>query len=398
MQTILLIHQSADLYGSDKHILHLIDHLPKSQYACIVLLPERGPLQRELHQRGIETHIGPLLKISRATFSIKNLIRSTTMARQSVKTIEKVIGDRKVDLVHSNTLAVLTGALWARKHRVPHLWNVHEMIDHPWIAAWIFPILLSIFADKVVCNSKATLQLIVSKIQKLKKKSIFVWNGIERPSPPDMKAASALRASLHIKSDDIVVALVGRINRWKGQPLLIQAVNLLAKEGITNPHFLIVGSPPHDQSHFLIELLDKVDASIAKDRIHIIDFKKNIWPIWDSCDIAVVPSTEQEPFGFVAVEAMAAGKPVVAANHGGLTEIVSHHQTGLLFKPNSAPALARALKELIVNTDKRVAYGLASKARVKNHFSLRNYVAAYAFQYQLLIAQTSTIQTHPTES
>jgi len=62
--------------------------------------------------------------------------------------------------------------------------------------------------------------------------------------------------------------------------------------------------------------------------VSIIPFQKEISKFWQSIDIAVVPSIEPEPFGLVAVEAMLANKPVIASNHGGLTEIIINNYNG----------------------------------------------------------------------
>lgn len=73
--------------------------------------------------------------------------------------------------------------------------------------------------------------------------------------------------------------------------------------------------------------------------------------------MAVVPSTEPEPFGMVAIEAMLASKPVVAANHSGLTEIVIHNETGFLVELNNIIALKEALEKLINNPELRISFG-----------------------------------------
>lgn len=381
-RTILLVHQSADLYGSDKHVLHLVDHLPGDRFHCIALLAESGPLQEALESRGVETHLVPLLKLTRATLSIKTLLRLPTQCISSIRAMDQAIGNRIIHVVHSNTLAILSGALWAKLHRVPHLWNVHEMIIHPWFVRRLFPLLLALFADRVVCNSKSTCNLLTAQWPGLKRKSDVIWNGIERPGAVDQLAIKRFRDQLNLPPDKVLVALVGRINRWKGQQLLVQAADVLTKQGVTQAHFIMVGSPPAGQDHFAERLKQTVLASHTKDRIRICAFEPDIWRIWDACDIAVVPSTEPEPFGFVAVEAMAAGKPVVAADHGGLTEIVVPNQTGMLVEPNNAMALAQALERLIMDKTLRNRLGQAGKVRASDHFSLKPYVQSYAARYQ----------------
>jgi glycosyltransferase involved in cell wall biosynthesis len=98
-------------------------------------------------------------------------------------------------------------------------------------------------------------------------------------------------------------------------------------------------------------------------------FTSDIWPVWTAADIALVPSIEPEPFGRVAIEAMACGLPVVAANHGGLTEIVQDGVTGYLVTPGSAQALADAVERLSKNESLRMDMGQAGARRQVDVFS-----------------------------
>jgi glycosyltransferase involved in cell wall biosynthesis len=96
--------------------------------------------------------------------------------------------------------------------------------------------------------------------------------------------------------------------------------------------------------------------------------------VWDASDIAVIPSTEPEPFGMVALEAMAAVKPVIAANHGGLAEIVVEGETGFLVTPGSAIELAEAIKLLVADAPLRKRMGVAGELRYSKKFTLDRYV------------------------
>ena len=94
--------------------------------------------------------------------------------------------------------------------------------------------------------------------------------------------------------------------------------------------------------------------------------------------MVVVPSTDPEPLGRVAVEAMAFGKPVIAAAHGGLIEIVQPGVTGLLVTPRDRAALAQAMMALAVSPALRETMGQAGKARQQAVFSVEGYVGRVA--------------------
>jgi glycosyltransferase involved in cell wall biosynthesis len=121
-------------------------------------------------------------------------------------------------------------------------------------------------------------------------------------------------------------------------------------------------------------LVAQVQRLQLQQQVHFMSFVSDIYPVWWASDVACVPSLEPEPFGMVAIEAMACGLPVVAAAHGGLLDIVLDAQTGLLFEPRSPRALADSLQRLASDKAMRRKLGLAGARRQAECFSLRTQV------------------------
>ena len=369
MKNILFIHQSADLYGSDKALLLLVSSIDKQLFKPLVLLPCKGPLEKELIKSNIIYYVVPLVKVSRKTFSLMGLISLPYKIFKSIQALNRVNKEYKIDIVHSNTLAVLGGAIWSKLHGIKHLWHVHEMIIEPYIVKSFFNFMLKFFSDLIVCNSNATLNLISQNSNKIKNKSSVIWNGIDIPSEIKNEKIKSFRQKIGIIDDNtVLVTLVGRINRWKGQKLLVNAAKILKNQKIQNLHFLIVGSTPPGQVFLKKELLSLILQLKLNDCFSVLDFHKEINLIWSASDIAVVPSTEPEPFGYVAIEAMSLKKPVIAANHGGLKEIVIHDKTGFLFKPNDEIGFSNYIKILVNERNKRLEFGLNGYNRFKEYF------------------------------
>lgn len=381
---VLLVHQSAELYGSDKVILQLVSRLDKRVFQPIILLPESGPLEKELEKVGVEYHVVPTVKVSRSTFTLKGLLKLPLDIIRSIRSIDALFKDRKVDVVHSNTLAVLSGAFWAKLRRVPHVWHVHEIIERPSIVRRAYALLLLLFTDKVMCNSRATADHLYKDKPSLRNKSVVVWNGLEVPDEMHTASHDNLRREPGLDTGDVLVTLVGRINRWKGQRLLVAAAGELVNAGYKNVKYLIVGGTPPGNSSYLEDLEQDISNSVAGLDISIIPFTNDIWPIWRATDIAVVPSTEPEPFGMVALEAMAARKPVVASSSGGVAEIVVDGVTGCLFEPGNATALAEKLEMLIMDDRQRIEMGEAGYTRLNKFFSVNNYVRSIENIYREL--------------
>lgn len=378
---ILFLHQSADLYGSDKVLLAVASRLLESQFHPIVVVPVDGPLIDELRRAGVECHIASLTRLSRGTMSLRGILGIPGELARSFRDIDALLQGRRVSVLHSNTLAVLTGALWAGRHRIPHVWHVHEIIIHPRLATIIYGHLLKWFADRIICVSRATCSHLVSNQASLASRCRVIWNGLDPRPPPRQAAIAAYREQLKACPGDAVIALIGRINRLKGQQLLVQAASQLWRRGIRNFRIVIVGSVVPGQEHFLHALKQAIAASPAAAHISVQSFTSEVWTVWDSCDIAVIPSTEPESFGMVALEAMAAGKPVVAAGHGGLTEIIVPGHTGWLVTPRNASTLADALQHAITDPSLRKRMGQAGLARYEAEFTLdrqmQNMVAVY---------------------
>ena len=95
----------------------------------------------------------------------------------------------------------------------------------------------------------------------------------------------------------------------------------------------------------------------------------------------MVPTTDPEPFGLVAIEGMLSKKPIIASNHGGLKEIVIHHKTGLLFEPNNELDLKKSIESLIINQNLIDLYGNEGEKRAKFDFSLEKYLDKFKDLY-----------------
>ncbi|HSY27743.1 MAG TPA: glycosyltransferase family 4 protein, partial [Burkholderiaceae bacterium] len=216
----------------------------------------------------------------------------------------------------------------------------------------------------------------------LDQKVVTIWNGMDRQHPMLKSEIADFRHSMGLHAECVLVVLMGRINRLKGQKLLVEAAMHAQRQGLTQVHYLIVGSAPAGQEHFLHDLQQTLATSGIENLFTMMEFQADIWRIWDASDIAVLPSTEPESFGMVALEAMAAGKPVVAAAHGGPLDIVIDGKTGTLVAPNDAVALADAIATLAQDKTARERMGRAGLQRLDEQFSLRNYVRGFEQLYE----------------
>ena len=378
MKNILFIHQSAELYGSDKTLLLLLKNLDKNKFKPIVLLPFDGPLKEALENENIEVVIAPVLKLYRKLFTPKNLIGFFKDIKTAFKIVNELHKKYQFTLIYSNTLAVLLGIMFAWKNNIKHLWHVHEIIEKPSLFKKAFVGLLSLKSNThIVYNSQAT-KVFWELNKSIINKGVVIWNGIEINTPESSTSELFdIRKNLFLaQPNEIILALVGRISRWKGQMILLDAFNNLVQKN-ENIKLVFVGAPPPNQEKFQKDLEERIASFKLNDKVLIIPFQNEIHKIWQAIDIAVVPSTEPEPFGMVAIEAMLAHKPIVGSNHGGLTEIIENNATGFLVTPNSVQDLVIALEKLIQNELLRKEMGEKGYLRVTTAFSVEQYVDSF---------------------
>jgi glycosyltransferase involved in cell wall biosynthesis len=371
--SVLVVHSSAELYGSDKSLLDFA-RLHPTHMALTVVLPEDGPLVPALRACGAEVVVGEVCKLQRAMLSPAGLWRLLRSVAGSMRFMRALHRRRRFQLVYSNTVAILGGALFARRYGLPHVWHVREIVAGSPALSLLFRKLVRGLSLRAICNSNETLAWIADGGHAGAARYLSVWNGVDVTT--QVVDREAARRSLGAAPGEVLFVLVGRINAWKGQQLLVRAFAALVRQGAAGHvgvRLAIVGSAFVGQEQWEQQLQAAVAASGCADQIGVHAFRSDVDAVWAAADVVVVPSTDPEPFGRVAVEAMAFARPVIAAAHGGLVEIVQHGVTGLLVPPRDAPALTRGMAALAANPSLRAAMGQAGLARQRAVFSAQGY-------------------------
>jgi len=195
-------------------------------------------------------------------------------------------------------------------------------------------------------------------------------------------ARAQARADLGLPDGAFVAALLGRISDWKGQDVLAAALAdpALADIGAIG---LIAGDPFPGEEHALADL-DRASRSVGE-RLRVLGFRDDVDRILGAADVVVVPSKRPDPLPNSAIEAAAAGVPVVAAAHGGLPEIVRDGETGMLVPPGDSAALAAALRRLADDTALRARMGERAAAGAPERFAMERMLGAVDAVYRRVI-------------
>lgn len=195
-----------------------------------------------------------------------------------------------------------------------------------------------------------------------------------------------LRRSLNISEDQIAVGIFGRVIGWKGQ-LEYVAGMIPAMERNDRLVGVIVGDASDGTESYFEEVKRRIRESGYADRFRLTGYVEEVEPYYCAMDFVVHASIEPEPFGMVVTEAMAARRPVIAANAGGPLETVIDGVDGRLVDPQDAEALAAAIVEMASDRERCRAMGEAGFEKVRKHFDLPMVSARMKQIYQELVAE-----------
>ncbi len=334
---VVLVHASADLYGSDRQLAMSAQALVERGWDVVVVLPRAGPLVVRLRSQGVDVRIRRFPVIRKSSLSLTGVAALLgAMSRTCVRDARWLRGDGP-DVVLVNTITIPSWIAAARLARVPVLCHVHEAENrYPWAfrAALVAPLLM---CRRVVANSVATRDALVSAMAPLARRTRVVHNGVRGPSsvrPPRPRSSS----------DALELVQVGRLSLVKGSDISLEAVAAARATG-RDVRLTYYGSVFTGNEGFLRRLQDR---AVEPDLAGAVVFAGQVdepWSGLERADAVLVPS-RMESFGNAAVEALLADRPVIVSDVQGLREVVPDERTGLRFSANDPAALARAIVEV----------------------------------------------------
>lgn len=165
-----------------------------------------------------------------------------------------------------------------------------------------------------------------------------------------------------------VIMLAGRLTRWKGQRLLLDALAILERM-VPSPWMAVLVGPADPRDGYVREVASSAARLGLTERLRFAGLCQDMPAAYALSDVVVVPSLRPEPFGRVVIEAQAMGRPVVVSAQGGAMETVLPDRTGLLVPAGDAEALANALLRVLTLDDEARDF-LAETAR---HHIAENY-------------------------
>jgi glycosyltransferase involved in cell wall biosynthesis len=374
---VLLAHdrlgyEQAGIHGGGRLLLEWTRALEERGVGVVPVVLRSSPNLRELAVR--------------EGFAVRFLDRGNLDLRTLLDLV-RIIREEQIDLLHlQGHGARLFGRLAARVTGRPAIVHVHADYrrmpkGYPWYVR---------AADRTCARLAARVFLVAEALRPfavqdmgLGSRPIEIWhNPVDRrrfhPPSPDQRAES--RAALGLRSETPVAITVGRLDRLKGVDLQVAAWADVGR-AVPGATLLVIGEGPERSG------LERAAAALGG-AIRFLGFREDVERLLWAADVAVL-SSRQEALSLAAVEAMAAGLPVVATDVGGSPEVVRNGITGLIVPPEDVGALAQGLIRLLGDSTLRTQ--LAKNAdRAAAELDLPAFAARLEAAYRTAIAERQT--------
>lgn len=343
---ILYLDPADFIGGAERFTADLLTHLPAD---LEVILLTSDPRNWQLpHTTAIHPFPLPRLRPFRPIALLRSVLRLRHLAQTA-----------NTDLIHSNSVR---SGLIAAVSGLPFTHFAHDFTTPRLLA----PLLNR--ARQIFCCSEAVKADLVAK-GVLESKLAVIPNGVVVRAAPQVKKIS------HAPT----IAIVGRIDTWKGQDVFLEMAELLHAR-LPLARFEIFGaSTGHDPRTVAFEKQLHAKASGKE----FITFRGQVpaEEIYPRIDLLIQASTKPEPFGRTIIEALNTGVPVIATNAGGAREIMTGELSRFLVPPNSAATLAEKVMEVISSETLQNAFAAAARKRVQD-FELSKVAARLCEHWQ----------------
>ncbi len=305
--------------------------------------------------------------------------KNPLVMRANIGRLEEVIRQYGVDILHARSRAPAWSAFYAAERTGTHfLTTFHGTYNGGLMGLKTAYNAIMTRGERVIAISQFIGDHIQAVYRTDPRKIRVVHRGIDLdkfdPARVSQERIIQLAQRWRLPDGCPVVMLPGRLTRWKGQKVLIEALAVLGRRDL---RCLLVGSD-QGRTAYTEELQAQIERRGLTDVVHILGDCNDMPAAYMLTDVVVSASTDPEAFGRVIVEAQAMGRPVVATDNGAGRENVLDGQTGLLVAPDDAAAMALALDRILaIGAEEREL-----RAAVAIRFAREN------FSRQLMCART----------
>ncbi len=367
---VMYLNHAAKPSGAEFALMRLLSAVDRTKVWPVMVFGEDGPAVQAMREIDVETHVLPLSsrvrEVRKDTLGAGAWMHAGRLAMVAAYAarVGAFAREHRIRIIHTNTIkAHVYGALASRFARAPLVWHIRDFVNESYFPAATvkaFRFMARHAPKHVIAVSNSVMEQL--RMHDGGKRSTVVYDGLsDRELEPRANGPEPLHSPVRI-------GIVGRLAKWKGQHIFLQAAARVVAAG-HEAEFVIIGAPLFGEDEYE-EGLRRQAAPLAP-RVRFAGFTKDIPKAMAALDIVVHASITGEPFGQVITEAMAVGKPVIATRGGGVPEIITHGENGLLTPMGDPAALANEIISLIQDPEKARRIGGAGYHHVRDTFTAR---------------------------
>lgn len=374
----LFVSHNGGMAGAQQTLLTLLEGLDRNRFEPHLAVPYRGELAERVARLDIPVYVTqlqhwvPCVAGLSHQNRLRHLVKMLRYLHWRVHAMTALIKRHRIDVVYTNTVTCIEGAVAARVTQRPHIWHIHEPIGGnsellPLLPVWLYTQLIRLLSNQVIFPSRA----LACDYPGLRGKASIVPNGLSFPPLIDRGVArQQVAADLGLDPLHQWVAVVGAIQPRKDHLTFLKAAKrILARHDKVD--FLIVGS---GSDLYTRELSERVKTMGLAERVNLT----GRWPgpihtVMAAIDVLVI-SSEQESFGLTAIESLALETPVVSTLCGGPAEIIEPGVTGFLVNVKDDAAMADAVLRLLEDPAMARQFGAEGRRQVAARYTQAHYV------------------------
>jgi glycosyltransferase involved in cell wall biosynthesis len=374
---ILYVNHTSAVSGAEESLLALMSGLDREAFTPSLACPP-GPLADRAEEIGVEVFPLPLTRFRRT----RNPLTVSAYALSWVvgsNQLRRIVQSVEPKIIHANsaTAQVYAGSA-PQKSGIPSVWHARDLRRVPFPAAN-----LCRQADKVIAISEAVAASLAG-IGLTRPKVTCIYNGIDPEAWRSRVSGKDVRAELQLPSNARILLMAAQFVPWKRHEDAIRAMPDILKSE-PDARLVLAGADLFEEHAELRTGLQDLCRELALEgKVLFVGHRQDIPDIMNAAEIILIPS-DAEPFGRVAIEAMALGKPVVGTRAGGLPEVVRDGETGLLAVPRFPESLAEACVRILKDPTLAQSLGAAGRERVEQKFHVKQMAAQTQQLYQAVL-------------
>lgn len=331
-------------------------------------------------------HVPGLVRGGSQHFTLPLASKNPWRMWRNAAALARLIRQQDISLVHARSRAPAWSAYWAcRRTGVPLVTTFHGSYNHQNRLKRRYNAVMT-FGQRVIAISGYIRDHIQQIYGTNPAKIRVIQRGVNLDQFDPAKVATGRMVQLakdwRLPDGAHVIMLPGRLTRWKGQLLLLEAMAQLKRPDLC---CILVGGD-EGRTAYRQEVMDRIEQLGLAAQVKLVGRCQDMPAAYRLADVVVVPSLDPEAFGRTMAEGMAMGCMVVASDHGAAPEVLGHGQYGWLFPPGDATALAAAIEAALgCNPAQRLAKAKTNQTFVTQHFGLTQMAAQTMAVYQELL-------------